>query len=129
MDNTEIDPTSTIDTEDVFTESQEDSCTLNDMISEKDNTKMTLLPKDKRISKNKLTKYEYVRIISERTQQLTKGAKPLIKINKESEELNYKEIAEQELKYNMIPYKIRRPLPNNRYEIWELEELQKDHLI
>ena len=35
MDNTEIDAISTIDTEDVFTESQEESCTLNYMMSEK----------------------------------------------------------------------------------------------
>ena len=30
-----------------------------------------------------------------------------------------------ELENNMIPFKIKRPLPNNTYEIWELNELQK----
>jgi DNA-directed RNA polymerase subunit K/omega len=67
-----------------------------------------------------------VRILGERTNQLTMGAKPLIKYNKE---LSYEQIAVEELKLNMIPYKIKRPLPNGKYEIWTLEELYKDHLL
>jgi len=67
-----------------------------------------------------------VRILGERTKQLTMGAKPLIK-NYES--LGYDKIAEEELKLNMIPYKIKRPLPNGRYEIWTLDELYKNHLL
>ena len=67
-----------------------------------------------------------VRILGERTKQLTLGAKPLIK-NYQS--LSYDKIAEEELKLNMIPYKIKRLLPNNKYEIWTLDELKKDHLL
>ena len=85
-----------------------------------------LLSKDERISPNRLTKYEMVRILGERTKQLTLGAKPLIK-NYQS--LNYDKIAEEELKLNMIPYKIKRNLPNKKYEIWTLDELQKEHLL
>ncbi len=55
---------------------------------------------DKRISLNRLTKYEMVRILGERTKQL-----------------------------NMIPFKIKRPLPNGKFEIWTLDELFKDHLL
>jgi DNA-directed RNA polymerase subunit K/omega len=80
----------------------------------------------KRISPNRLTKYEMVRILGERTKQLTLGAKPMIK-NYQS--LSYDKIAEEELKLNMIPYKIKRPLPNGRYEIWTLDELKKEHLL
>ena len=29
----------------------------------------------------------------------------------------------------MIPFKIKRQLPNGKYEIWTLDELQKDHLL
>ena len=29
------------------------------------------------------------------------------------------EIAVIELEYNMIPYLIKRPMPNNTYEIWK----------
>ncbi len=79
-----------------------------------------------RISPNRLTKYEMVRILGERTKQLTLGAKPMIK-NYQS--LSYDKIAEEELKLNMIPYKIKRPLPNGRYEIWTLSELKKEHLF
>ena len=79
-----------------------------------------------RISANRLTKYEMVRILGERIKQLNMGAKPLIK-NYES--LNYENIAIQELKLNMIPYKIKRQLPNGKFEIWTLDELNKDHLL
>ena len=80
---------------------------------------------ENRISCNRLTRYEMVRILGERTKQLTMGAKPLIK-NYES--LSYDKIAEEELKLNMIPFKIKRPLPNGKFEIWTLEELKKEHL-
>ena len=33
----------------------------------------------------------------------------------------------EELKLNMMPFKIKRPHMNS-YEIWELNELEKDHL-
>ena len=82
---------------------------------------------NKRTSKNKLTRYEFVRIIGERVMQLTKGAKPLIKQNKKSLEFSYKEIAIEELKVNMIPFKIRR-FVKDHYEIWKIEELNKKHL-
>jgi DNA-directed RNA polymerase subunit K/omega len=82
--------------------------------------------KEERQSLNKLTKYEMVRILGERTKQLTMGAKPLIKNYKG---LPYNKISEEELKLNMIPFKIRRPLPNGKYELWNLEELSKEHLL
>lgn len=87
---------------------------------------MKVVKKEERISTNRLTKYEMVRILGERTKQLTMGAKPLLK-NYES--LSYDKIAEEELKLNMIPYKIKRPLPNGKYEIWTLDELYKEHLM
>ncbi len=82
---------------------------------------------NKRTSKNKMTRYEFVRIIGERIMQLTKGAKPLIKQNKQSLEFSYKEIAIEELKANMIPFKIRR-FVKDHYEISKIEELNKKHL-
>jgi len=85
-----------------------------------------LLNKNERISFNRLTKYEMVRILGERTKQLTLGAKPLVKNYKT---LPYDKIAEEELKLNMIPFKIKRSLPNGKVEIWSLDELDKDHLL
>jgi DNA-directed RNA polymerase subunit K/omega len=90
------------------------------------NTNNVYLVGNDRISSNKLTRYEMVRILGERTKQLFTGAKPLIKNYKE---LSYEQIAEYELLNNMIPFKIKRPLPNNKFEIWTLDELFKDHLI
>ncbi len=145
----------TIDDEDNFEENDEfeinsdneieetetyDGCVLDKLIQEEiddidndDNSEIEEKPHDEkllkgnnRISSNKLTKYEMVRILGERTNQLTMGAKPLIK---NYEGLNYDKIAEEELKLNMIPYKIKRPLPNGKYEIWTLDELFKDHLL
>jgi DNA-directed RNA polymerase subunit K/omega len=88
--------------------------------------KAEYVSKENRISLNRLTKYEMVRILGERTKQLTMGAKPLIKNHKG---LSYDRIAEEELILNMIPFKIKRPLPNNQFEVWGLEELYKDHLL
>jgi len=84
------------------------------------------LVKEERISSNRLTKYEMVRILGERTKQLKMGAKPLIK---NYETLSYDQIAEEELKLNMTPFKIKRSLPNGKFEIWLLDELKKDHLL
>ena len=83
------------------------------------------LEKSERITNPRLTRYEMVRILGERTKQLTMGAKALVKnINN----LSYDEIAIEELKLDMIPIKIKRPLPNNKIEIWDLNELSKIHL-
>jgi DNA-directed RNA polymerase subunit K/omega len=90
------------------------------------NNKAEYVLKENRVSTNRLTKYEMVRILGERIKQLTMGAKPLIKNHKG---LSYDKIAEEELILNMIPFKIKRPLPNNMFEIWSLEELYKDHLL
>lgn len=89
-------------------------------------TTVEYVKNEDRQSSARLTKYEMVRILGERTEQLTMGAKPLIKNHKG---LPYDKIAEEELKTNMIPFKIRRPLPNGKYELWTLDELQKGHLL
>ena len=82
--------------------------------------------KENRVSSNRLTKYEMVRILGERCKQLTMGAKPLIKNYKD---LSYDRLAEEEFKKDMIPFKIKRPLPNGKFEMWTLDELTKDHLL
>lgn len=119
-----------LETEDVVITSNDDNCDISNMIESNNIIKkdLPIIEKNKRISKNKLTKYEFVRVIGERTKQLTMGAKPLIKENKKSEKLTYKEIALEELKLNMLPFKIKRKVKYH-YEIWDLEELTKTHLL
>ena len=84
-----------------------------------------VVPNDKRLTNPRMTKYEMVRLIGERTKQLTMLAKPLVK---NIDDLTYEEIAILELRKNVIPFKIKRPLPNNTLEVWDIEELYKDHL-
>lgn len=79
-----------------------------------------IMPSDKRRTKPILFKYERVRLIGDRTQQLTLGAKPMVK---NIEGLTAKEIAELELKLNVIPIIIQRPLPNGKKERWHISEL------
>ena len=127
------------DEDDIFDD--DDNCNIEDYINndidqtiiDPDNMKKktnidtyNYLPNNKRISRNYLTRYEMVRILGERTKQLTMGAKIFVK-NYNS--LPYDKIAEEEFKLNMIPFKIRRPLPNDLYELWEFDELKKDHLL
>ena len=89
-------------------------------------TSSEFVSKENRVSCNRLTKYEMVRILGERTKQLNMGAKPMIKNHTG---LSYDTIAIEELKINMIPFKIKRPLQNGQFEIWTLDELYKDHLL
>jgi DNA-directed RNA polymerase subunit K/omega len=120
-------------------ETENGNCMIDDAIDADneyfDNNEDTEIPiesnleyvsKENRVSSNRLTKYEMVRILGERIKQLTMGAKPLVKNH---QGLPYDKIAEQEFILNMIPYKIKRPLPNGKFEIWTLDELNKEHLI
>lgn len=85
--------------------------------------KPTQVPDDERITLPKLTKYEMVRVLGIRAQQISVGAKSLVKNIEGKSPI---EIAIYELKNKMTPFKIRRPLPNNTYEIWKIKELDFD---
>ena len=73
-----------------------------------------------RISKPILTKFEYPKIFSIRKHMLTHKFIPFIKTN----ETDINTIIKEEIIQKKIPVKIKRPLPNNRYEIWKLSELE-----
>jgi len=76
--------------------------------------------KKDRISLPILSKYERIRLLSERTRQILEGAKVLIRT---SENLSAYELAKLELKHKVMPLKIVRERPDNKIEIWELSEL------
>ena len=80
------------------------------------------VPDDERISIPVLTKYEIVRMLGIRAEQITSGSKVFIKFNGDRTPM---EIAKLELEHNMIPLKIKRPLPDGRYEIWKISELNQ----
>jgi len=98
-------------------------CLYNNIDFEEDyDEKEQLVENKDRISINRLTKYEKVRIIGIRAKQIMTGASILIKGGENKTPV---EIAELELKHNMVPFKIKRKLPNGRFEIWKLSELEK----
>lgn len=80
-----------------------------------------LVGKNIKVSKPVLTKYEFVRLLTDRTKQLAQGAKHMLK---NTQELSSKEIAKLEIKEGVIPLIIERPIPNSKSERWKISELQ-----
>jgi DNA-directed RNA polymerases I, II, and III subunit RPABC2 len=91
-----------------------------------DESKLIKVKKEDRICCPCLTNFEFARIIGERAKQIESGAKVLVK---NVGNLKPFEKALLELKFNVSPIIIKRYLPNNYYEDWELNELDKDDLI
>jgi len=77
-----------------------------------------------KISKFIMTKYEFDQIISVRTNQLSRGAVPFIKISEDIKvNMELRKIALEELKQNRLPLIIKRPLPNNKFEYVRIRDL------
>lgn len=70
-----------------------------------------------------MTKFEKTRIIGQRADQISKGAKPLIDIQGLNDSLA---IAEQELKQKKIPLKIRRQFPNGEIKEYSVCNMEFD---
>jgi len=90
---------------------------------EEEEKKKKIIQSKERISKPMLTKYERVRLLSTRAKQLSLGAKPMIK---NSKDLTALQIAELEIKNNVIPLVILRPMPDGKKEKWYIKELAHD---
>jgi DNA-directed RNA polymerase subunit K/omega len=69
-----------------------------------------------------LTKYEKARILGLRAKQLNHGNPPFIKIPDNI--IDGHLIAEMELKENVIPFIISRPLPGGKKEYWRVQDLE-----
>ena len=76
-----------------------------------------------RITRPVLTKYEKTLILGQRAQQILKGSNILVNIEN-LKNRNPLEIARFELSNGVIPFIIRRPLPNGQYEDWKVSELK-----
>lgn len=103
-----------------FSDEEDDEDDIYDILDDDKQNQSNVLTGDDRITKAVLTKYERVRLLEDRTKQLSLGAKPMIK---NVEDLPSRKVAELELKYNVIPLIIIRPLPNNLMEKWKISEL------
>jgi len=81
------------------------------------------VPKDERITKPILFKYERVRLLAIRTQQLILGAKPMIK---NAHSLSEEEIAKLEIKNRAPgPLYLTRERPDGKVEKWYLSEMER----
>jgi len=69
-----------------------------------------------------LTKYEKTKIIGIRLKQLNNGAKPYVTISDTILDNNI--IVNMELLQKVLPFIVSRPLPNNTYEYWKLQDLE-----
>jgi DNA-directed RNA polymerase I, II, and III subunit RPABC2 len=69
-----------------------------------------------------LTKFEKTKVLGVRAKQLNNGAKPMITLK--SPVIDGYLIALKELEEKKIPVIIRRPLPNNTSEYWNLKDLE-----
>lgn len=69
-----------------------------------------------------LSKYEKTKILGLRTKQINYGAKPFISVDEEV--IDGYVIAERELMEKKIPFIIKRPISNNKFEYWRLEDLE-----
>lgn len=69
----------------------------------------------------RLTMYEYTKIISFRASNISHGGKPYILVPDGVTDAY--QIAKLELQAKRLPYILKRPLPNGRYEYWRLADL------
>ena len=79
------------------------------------------IPDNERSTRPILTKYEKVRLLGTRTKQISDGSKIFIKSKDVRSAID---IAKLELKHKIMPLKIKRYLPNGKYEIWSIKELE-----
>ena len=69
-----------------------------------------------------LSKYEKTKILGLRTKQINSGAIPFINVDEDI--VDGYIIAEKELYQKKIPFIIKRPISNNKFEYWKLEDLE-----
>ena len=69
-----------------------------------------------------MTKYEKTRILGIRTKQLNNGNIPYVSFD-EGLNNNYL-IALKELNEKRLPFIIKRPMPNNKFEYWKIQDLE-----
>lgn len=75
----------------------------------------------KNTTRNFLTKYERVKIIGLRAEQLQRGASPYVDFDAKA--FDPIEIANKELEARKLPFMVARTLPNGEKEYWRLEDM------
>lgn len=75
----------------------------------------------KNTSRNFMTKYEKVKIVGLRAEQLQRGATPYVEFD--PAHFNPIEIANKELDARKLPFMVCRTLPNGEKEYWRIEDM------
>jgi DNA-directed RNA polymerase subunit K/omega len=73
------------------------------------------------ITSNKMSKYEYTKVLGMRAQQITMGAEPLITITNDMKSAI--EVAEEELRQRKTPYIIARKINNKKTDFWKIQDM------
>lgn len=71
------------------------------------------------ITKNVMTKFEKAKVLGIRSQQIAKGAKPLIDVDGMT---SVEEIAKKELHHKKTPFILKRKVAD-KYEYWKVEDM------
>ena len=69
-----------------------------------------------------LSKYEKAKLIGIRVNQLNYGANPFVEVKNLN--LDKVLIVEEELKQKKLPFIIKRPIPNGKFEYWNVKDLE-----
>jgi DNA-directed RNA polymerase I, II, and III subunit RPABC2 len=70
-----------------------------------------------------MTKYEYNNILVARIKMLENGHRPFVKVYHNKDKIQLRDIAIQELKEKKLPFIVKRPFPNGRFEYWRVKDL------
>lgn len=74
----------------------------------------------KNVTKNILSKYEKVKVLALRAEQLQRNATPYVEVD---EPFNALEVAKKELAAKKIPFIVCRKLSNGTKEYWRLNDM------
>lgn len=77
---------------------------------------------NKNKTKNILSKYEKVKLIGIRAEQLQRGSSPLVDLPEDGT-FDARSIAHEELRQRKIPMMICRKLPDGSCEYWRLDDM------
>jgi DNA-directed RNA polymerase I, II, and III subunit RPABC2 len=75
----------------------------------------------KNSTRNFMTKYEKVKVVGLRAEQLQRGATPYVEFDHRN--FNPVEIAQKELDARKLPFMICRTLPNGQKEYWRIDDM------
>jgi DNA-directed RNA polymerase I, II, and III subunit RPABC2 len=120
-DNTEKDTD-----KDTEINNEDDDCLYydDDLVEERDSEiQVYEIPREERMTDPQLTHYEKVRILGIRAKQIAMGSKVMVKYDNSFGPV---ELAKYELQHKTTPLVIKRPLPDNTYEIWKVSDLNID---